>query len=214
MLTAGTREPSRVDYLIWVRSRAWDTGVIHEGGLWTGALARTFTVGGVVRDYQGAGPVIQISPIVYGIGTSAIQSQTVKLNGLAPEVEVLFRAYNPQQADVEIHRWRRPGFTEMGGVIERAFKGKIDSMTFTRDASDTETSVVTYTCTVKLMSSSRAGTRVLHLTRSDASQRLVDPNDEGRKYTASKAKVAWMAEVDDPYRLDQLGGSTIDADDL
>lgn len=214
MLTAGTRDPIQLDWFLWVRSRNWTTGAIEAAGLWTGATAQLFTIEGETREYQGGGGVVEIDQLSYGIGVGSIQSQSIRLNGLGPEVEALFRGYDANQAVAQIHRMRRTAGVSTPGVIERAFSGKVDSLQFSRSATNSRDGVVKIDCTVSLMSASRSGTRTLELKRSDASQRLVDANDRGRRYTSVKAKVAWMAEVDNPYHARQRIGTTTTTRDV
>lgn len=201
MLNAGTRAPVTIRWLFWFRARSWtQPNTFFESGLWTGGISRSFTISGATRTYHGAGNIIGFDRLDYGMGASNVQSQTLELNGLTPEVEELLRGYNPSQAEVEIHRWRHPSHLEWNGNIERAFKGWVDTLDFRRSETDLSVGSVGVTCTVTMMSAARMGTRTLQLKKSDASQRLTNAADGGRKYNSSRAKVAWMSATEGAHR--------------
>lgn len=193
--------PVHINWLIWVKAKDRSTGVTQASGLWTGSTSRNLVISGETRTYYGGGSILDFSKLTMIAGASSIQSQTVDLNGLTPEVEAMIRGYESRQAEVEIHRWFHSPRLKTGGTIERAVKGRIDEVEFTRDALDESGGGVGLTCRVTIMTAARQGTRPLPLKKSNAVQKLAFPNDDGRLYSSTKAKVVWMGEVRDPYKV-------------
>lgn len=190
-------------WAFWFRAKNRTTGAVQPGGLWTGATERTFTIRGEARAYAPGGAIIGMDNLAYLAGVENIQSQNVRLNGVSNLVEELTRTYDPKQGEFEIHRVRPANPNSLSGawVIEQAFAGRIDNIRFRREAADEKTGAIDEIVTLNLMSASRMGTRTLSLKKSDASQRLTNTADGGRKYSASKAKVSWMGEVKNPHKV-------------
>lgn len=194
--------PVHINWLIYVWPRNRGTQQLEPAGIWTGGISREIIIPGVgPRTYHGAGPVIDLSQMTFISGVQSIQPQTLELNGLTPEVEMIMRGYEPKQADIEVHRWWHDVRVKSGGTIERAIKGKIDDIKFKRAPIEEGRSASELICSVTVMTAARMGTRTLALKKSDATQKMVNAEDNGRRYSASKAKVVWMGEVRDPYRV-------------
>lgn len=192
--------PVHINWLLWAKSKNRSTGAIEASGIWTGAITRLITVAGEARTYYGSGNVLDVSNMNFVAGTNSVQPQTIVLNGLTPEVEAMIRGYEAKQAEIEIHRWYHSPKLRTGGTIERAIKGRIDKVEFARPAVQPGETPGILTCTLTIMTAARRGTKTLALMKSDASHRMAFPNDAGRKYSSSTAKVVWMGEVKNPYR--------------
>ena len=193
--------PVHINWLIWVKSRNRTTNAIEASGIWTGGISRVITVAGENRTYHGAGNIIDVERMTFLAGVNSIQPQTIQLNGLTPEVEMMMRGYEAKQADIEIHRWWHKPNVKTGGTIERALKGKIDELNFNRPPIEEGRNAAELICEVTVMTASRMGTRTLALKKSDATQKMVSATDKGRQYSAAKAKVVWMGEVNDPFKV-------------
>ena len=192
--------PQHINWLIWVEALNRSTGAVEASGIWSGGISRTLTVEGQSRVYHGAGNIIDLSEISFMAKTTSIQPQTIVLNGLTPEVEAMIRGYEAKQAKIQIHRWVHPPKIRTGGSIERAIKGIIDEIDFKRGASGVGESPETLQATITVMTAARRGTKTLALKRSDATHKTAFPNDMGRRYSSSTAKVVWMGEVKDPFK--------------
>lgn len=193
--------PVHINWLIYVWSRNRTTQALEASGIWTGGISRQIVVQGQTRVYHGAGNIIDMSQMSYMAGVTSIQPQTIDLNALTPEVEAMMRGYEAKQASIEIHRWYHDPRVRSGGVIERAIKGKIDDLKFKRPPIEEGRSATELICSVTIMTAARMGTRTLALKKSDATQKMTNATDNGRKYSSAKAKVVWMGEVRDPYRV-------------
>lgn len=138
----------------------------------TGAsAARTFAPGGHLI---GMSSVPRVSQLVVG-------SVTIAITGTSDHVNRLLRTYEPRLARVEIHR----GYMDLNGQglvgpAHPRFVGYIDRAPIVRPANGgLKTIEVTANSNVQDL------TRVSGATRSDADQRLRDPNDTFRKFAAT-----------------------------
>ena len=199
MLTSRPRADQRHAWAIWIVARDMATGAPHHVGYWTGDDAAPILIDGQSRAYYGAGAALEISPITYQLG-AVVQTQSVSLGPLAPEVRQVLRGYDTRQAPVEIHLITlddldRPSASDM------AFQGVIDSFEIVDGPID-DFGNSTVVCQVEMVSDARMLTRTLTLKQSDASQRLRNPNDAFRQYAdvAGEVRVTWMGETDNPHR--------------
>ncbi len=169
------RLPVALRWLVWTTVVRIADGATVAMGFWTGEDHETLTVEGQSRTYFGAQGAMEIGPIVNEPGT-AIASQEVTL-GLSPEGETLVRGHRLGGAPVEIHcALYDPGSWALLG-IRRFFRGTIDGSPVTTPATGTVA-----TLPLRLVSTARAGTMTLAGKKSDASQRLRDPDDQFRQY--------------------------------
>lgn len=161
------RKPLKTRRLIWVKAKAFDTGISETMGLWTGGDHRDFVVEGETRTYFGAGNVLEIGNIPRLAGLE-VRMLRVKLSPLSPEAQMLIRGYDVRLAPVEIHRVRFDAETdEQIAPPFRVWKGWIDMIDLKIPAEGE-----TADCTVTIASNARAGTIPLTLKKSDASQKL------------------------------------------
>lgn len=202
MLGALDRNSYTAFWTFWIKARNRTTNVIEEGGVWTGVQDRVLPIGGMNRTYLGGGHIIGLDKLSYVAGASNIQSQVVQMNGMSPAAEEMIRTFESRQAQFEIHRVRPANQLSLSGtwIVEQAFIGNVDDVRMPRSAADDD-GAMDQICTMTLMSVSRMGTRTLPLKKSDAAQKLTDPNDKGRQYSSAKAKVTWMGETKNPHRV-------------
>ena len=163
--------------LVWISARNRTTNAVESIGLWTGAQPQTFTIAGQARTYFGAGTLIDVPAIEYGVGTM-VKTQTLRLSNIAPEVENALRAYEPRLAPVQIHRALFDPFSEaLVAEPHRVFQGYVDRVVFSTPPVGGQA-----TCDVTLVSGARDLTRTLNLMRSDDGQRTRQPGDGFLKY--------------------------------
>ena len=169
--------------MLWVSARNRSTNAIETVGLWTGGQTQDFVIGGVTRTYFAAGGMLAIDQITMQVGLQ-VRMQRVTLSPLASEVTQMMRQFDAGLAPAEIHRAMFDTLT--GGLIaepRRVWKGQIDvAPIHTAEIGGQSTVEVTLT------SASRALTKGLTLTKSDAVQRLRG-GDRGRRYTDLTGKV-------------------------
>ncbi|MBY6091081.1 hypothetical protein [Maritimibacter alkaliphilus] len=99
---AAERQGTDAHVLLWIAARHRTTRVIEGIGFWTGDDHQTFITSGQSRLYFGAGAVIEVAPIRAAIGLK-VQTHRVTLPPLRDEVRQALRAYEPRNAEVEIH---------------------------------------------------------------------------------------------------------------
>lgn len=177
---------------MWIGARDYETGAIETRGFWDGDDHKVFNMTGGARTYYSLKGGFNIPLIQYSKGDT-VQSLRISLGPLASYVQDYIRGFIMRNASVEIHSFTRP--PNGAWTAESILIGFIDEVT------DSETSVdangnttVSYEATVT--SESRMGTRTLSLKKSDATQRLINPNDRGRRYSSisGEVKVIWMGE--------------------
>ena len=173
--------------LFWVQARNRGTGLVETMGLWSGEENRAFTIGGVVRDYYGAGALLGLDGIVMQTGIG-VRLQRISLAAVSAEVAQLLRGYDASLAPCEIHRALYDPLT--GSLIAeplRIWKGFVDQAPIPTAEIGGESVV-----DMSLASAARALTRTLTLTKSDAVQRLRG-GDRMRQYqdVSGKVPVAW-----------------------
>lgn len=170
--------------LVWISARLRSTGAIDPSGFWNGIDAREFTIGGKKRVYQGAGTLLGVAPIIGGIGIS-VRMQRVSLSQVPPSIVNLISLYDVRFAPIEVHRvYFDPQKGVQIGVPARVLKGTVDSMPLPTPA---EGGSATIELTVA--SAARALTGTLTVKKSNAAQRLIDPNDRGREYASISGAV-------------------------
>lgn len=152
--------------LIWFEAKNRETGVVETIGLWTGARHQSFNIDGRTRKYLGGGGALKVDPLIAQKGLN-VQSQTVKLSGIAGEVEHLLNAYDARQAPVEMHLARFDPDTNALIGLDRVFGGWLDKAPSVGGKRGGKASVTT-----TLVSAARILTRSRPTKRSDATQQL------------------------------------------
>ena len=177
---------------LWIGARDYETNAVETRGFWDGDDHRQFTLAGGARTYYSLKGGLSIPVIQYSKGDT-VQSLKVGIGPMASYVQDYIRGFILRNAAVEIHSFtKRPGATWQSELI---IKGFIDEVTDSETPVDDKgNSTITYEATVT--SESRLGTRTLSLKKSDATQRLINPNDRGRRYSSvsGEVKVTWMGE--------------------
>lgn len=185
-------------WLVWIKARNRITGEVEAAGVSTLDDDMTLDIDGTPRTYAGAGPILGIPEITYEAGT-VIQNQRLTLSILDPTTINLIRAYDSSFAPVEF----RVCFfdTETGAVIGTpvAYTGTVDTIKISEGEYAS--------CEVVVASLNRNGTRTLTLKKSDAAQKIRNPNDNGRRYAsvAGTIEVAWGMEHDTVFRMQRRG---------
>ncbi|WP_444668489.1 hypothetical protein [Cereibacter changlensis] len=185
MLNALSKVTVQPDWYLWIKAKNRLTDEYEEVGLWSGLENHTLSVGGINRTYTGAGGLLGIDALTYGIGTN-IQQQNVRLTVLDPAFFVAIRDYEPKYAPVELHLGLTDPETESFIGLTKVFDGFIDNIAESETLTNSEAEMT-------LVSSIRNGSRPLYSKQSDAYQRKRDANDTGRKYAsiAGEQTVFW-----------------------
>lgn len=153
------------DTLIWIVAKNRASGAPEPAGLWSGADAQIFTVGGQERTYYGAGALLQLEPITLGTGFDVRRHQLV-LSPLSPDVIATLKIYDPRLAPIEIHTVDHD--PETGAQIAAPtleWQGAIDAIDDTTPEIGGEGQV-----TITIASFARALTRTIPARRNDAWQ--------------------------------------------
>lgn len=163
---AQTHLSSRAAYgarwLVWVKAKTL-AGAAAPLGLWTGDDHESLTVEGEARLYYGALGDMQIPPLTYAGGTE-IQGHEITM-AVTPETEVLIRGSNIRFAPVDIHCAL---YDDTGDLLDirRMFRGTVDGAPIFTPALNGVAS-----CSLKVVSSARAGTMTENGKKSDQSQK-------------------------------------------
>ncbi|MGR3749595.1 hypothetical protein [Paracoccus sp. (in: a-proteobacteria)] len=185
MLGALNSQNMKVVWLIWTTVKDRSNGNLYPSGIHSDLGELTLSVEGQGRTYIGGGELLEFPDLTFETGLN-VQTQRLNLNILDPSMISQLRVYDPTLAPTEIHlAMFDPETNDLIG-ISRAFKGWIDKVKINETDVDANAEL-------ELVSDTRAGTKGLTLKKSDASQKLINPNDEGRKYAdvSGKTKIAW-----------------------
>lgn len=142
----------------------------------------------VERTWTGSGTLVQISEIPL-VSNLTVQSITIALSQVDSNIDRIIREYDAKQGRAEVYRGLfDPVSRQLVAPAECRFVGFIDQVEVTTPSEGNEGGV-TLTCTSHTQELTRSNTE----TRSDASQRLRDPNDAFYKDTAvvSDWEVFW-----------------------
>lgn len=151
-----------VRHLLWIVAKNRDTGAAETIGFWDGDDHLEFTVEAETRTYYGVGTLLQVPDLTARVGLEVWQPE-VSLSGIAPEVEIALRGYDPKLAPVQIHRaFFDPLSGELVGSPVRIFKGWIDAASIPTPEEGGEA-----VATITLASNSRALTRTIPAKKSD-----------------------------------------------
>jgi hypothetical protein len=170
---------------LWITARNRETGVLVSDGMWSDDYNTTAQVvspdnGGVVeRPFTGVGTLVAISDVPL-VSNLTVQNVTVTLSQVHDHVATLVRDYDCKQARVEIFRGLYdPETRTMVDPAPPRFVGFVDTVEI-KTPKEGDYGSVTLTCT----SHTQEMTRSNPDTRSDASQRLRNVNDEFYQDTA------------------------------
>jgi len=94
---------------LWIKARTFDTGELFSYGFWSdvGNVAAPVldpdTNSDVVRNFEGAGTLIEVSDIPL-VSNISVRNATITLSQINEVVESVVRGYDLKQAGVEIYR--------------------------------------------------------------------------------------------------------------
>lgn len=89
--------------LVWITARRIATGATESLGLWDGDDDHDFVIGGVTREYRGAGGLLGMDDPIYETGL-VVRRMNIWLTLAAPEVLAAAMDYDLRLAPVEVHR--------------------------------------------------------------------------------------------------------------
>lgn len=164
-------------WLLYVTSKARDTGASVPFGIWDGDDHQTFVVDGESRLYYGAQSAFSVGQIVYGTGLQ-VRTVSVSLSGVGAEGEQLVRGYDVRLAPAELHCAVLDPLSGSVADVKRAFVGTVNGASITTPAEGGQTMLE-----LSLTSSLRSLTQTLAIKKSDQSQRLRG-GDRGRRYSS------------------------------
>lgn len=177
---------------IYARDRA--TGETVEESLWSDLgnvsanVINPDTGFGETREFYGTGNLVKISDIPL-VSNLSVQNVNIELSQIASNAENLIRGYDVRQAIVQIFRGLFD--PETGTMVEPAyprFSGFVDSVEVVTPSENDEGSN-NLTCA----SHTQEVTRSNAATRSDSSQRVINPSDAFYQDAASTSewKIWW-----------------------
>ena len=180
-------------WLTYFTARNRSTGDAEKMGLWTGAHDRSFTIDGAARSYSGAGGLVGIGDLTFNEGLDVPVLATSLAVG-SVEAETLIRGYEPRNAEFDLHLAIFEGSNLIDTV--RVFRGKIDRAPIKRGAKG---ATIYATCELEVVGDARRGTRTLPVKKSDASQRLRNSADNGRRYSNVTTTPVWGGDAGENY---------------
>lgn len=164
-------------HLLWVEARNRVTGAPEPQGFWNGLVSRQFTVGGVANTYVAAGSLLNPGRIVGEVGLK-VQYHTIRLSGVADEVQEALNLYDLRLAPVTLHEvFFDPVRNVVIGEPQRLIRGTIDEVDDPTSPPGEERVV-----TLRIADAVRDLTRTLTATRSDEDMRRVSATDRGYEY--------------------------------
>lgn len=172
---------------IWFEVKNRDTGAPFTQGYWNDLGAYVDapvddpTAGGIVnRTYQGAGQLVTVSPFSEVIGLTA-QTITVELSQVRDDVLNMLQGYQAKQGKVQFHQAVfNPNTLRIVDHALLMFSGYIDRVNVqTPRAGDTGS------VSIECISDTQEAMRSYTGTRSDADQKLRNPNDNFYQHAAS-----------------------------
>ena len=138
------------------------------------------TGGSVNRVYRGMGALVEVSPVVLVSGLT-VQTVSISLNHLDPEIVALMQAYDLRRAAVELHRgFLDPVSMRLVAPAVPRFSGFVDEAPLTTPAEGGEGSI-------ELICASHTQdlTRSSSAKRSDADQRRRSATDGFFRHAAT-----------------------------
>jgi hypothetical protein len=151
----------------------------HSLHLWQGNGTFTTTIDGVERTYVGTGTLMDFDPIREEMGFT-VQEQQISFGTVPIEVQQMVKQYDASRAPLTIHSAK---FDANNGTLlaepDRIFKGFSDHVNIPDGAENTDTVM---RMTAKDVAYSL--TTAVHTKKSNASQKRVNPLDEGKSYAS------------------------------
>lgn len=162
-------------WLLWVEARNRSTAAIETIGVWSGIDDQNFSPTGVSRLYYGRQGLFEVQPITAEAGTS-IQSVTINLPGISPEMEQMIRGYDTRTARAQLHLMLTRASDLALLDYGQMFDGIIDRAIIQHAGEGGGA-----TSELTLISNAALGTRKPGATKSDLRQRIRG-DDRGRRY--------------------------------
>lgn len=176
------------EIFIWLEAKNRQTGAIERVGMHTGEGDRTINVEGQLRTYNGVGNVISVPEIEFSQGLK-VKENEFTLNILSPEIENTIRAYDSADAPAQVHL----GFydAETLQYVDNALviDGNVGPLKIVSDEKEEYASV-------SIRDNIDKAVRGLTMTKSEASQQAMYPEDDGFQYAAVAGTtiVKWGAD--------------------
>ena len=176
--------------MLWIEARNRVTNAVEGLGLWTGEDTEEITAldlwtdSTATRTYQGAGGLLAVSGLQHTAGLE-VRPVHVTVSALDATVTLAVRDYDARGARVQI--WRRTLSPESGlpvGAPEPAFKGFVNRAPIPRPVAGGLATIE-----LECVSAVRLLTIPNGRRKSDAAQRLRDPDDAFRQYKAVQKTV-------------------------
>ena len=162
------RQGVRPRLLVWIAAKNRSTGLTEAAGFWSGDDDTSFTIGGEVRTYHGAGALLGMDDLTIEIGLT-VRRINVWLATAAPEVVNAAMGYDLRLAPTEIHRVLTDPLTHQPlAQPHRIWKGWIDGAPRVTPAKGLNGGRIT----LQVASASMALTRTLTAKYSDEAMRL------------------------------------------
>lgn len=175
LLEADVLEPR--DFMT-IRARRRSDGVVVSDSMWSdvGNVSANVidpdTGATETRDFYGSGNLVKISDIPL-VSNLSVQNVNIELSHLASNAEELIRGYDVRQAVVQIFRGLfNPGTGLMQEPAFPRFVGFVDSVEVVTPSENSEGSN-NLTCASHTQEVTRANTA----TRSEVSQKIINPTD-------------------------------------
>lgn len=187
------RQGLSVRLLVWMIPKDRTSGAAFPIGFTNDIEDVIATIDGETRTYRAAGGALRVEPVVSEAGL-VVRTLRLSLSGIAPEVALVMRGYDPRLAPVSVHRQVIDPVTgAVVGGAQRLFKGVVDQTSL-----PTPPKGGTVAWSVTLVSAARELTRRLALKKSDESQRRRS-GDQFRQYADVSGEVGvwWGAKRHD-----------------
>jgi hypothetical protein len=113
-------------WLVWLKVKNKETGLVEEAGFWSGGDDRAFEIDGVSRADIGIGDLLKIPSITHQPGP-VVRMQSIELKGISPQLENVLLKYDARLAPVELHLAVFDPETMNLVSIEDAGKGELDT---------------------------------------------------------------------------------------
>lgn len=194
MALLSARRGISVRLLVWLVAKDRATDEARPIGFTSDVQNVTGWIDGELRTYQAAGGALTVDPVVTEAGL-VVRTLKLSLSGVAPEVALAMRGYDPRLAPVVVHRQViDPATGAVIGGAQRLFKGVVDQVSLPTPRKGGRVTV-----SVTLVSAARELTRRLALKKSNESHQRRS-GDPFRKYADVSGEVGvwWGAKRFDP----------------
>lgn len=175
------------NWLIYFTARNRATNANEVMGIWDGLDDISVVIDGVTKTFIGAGQLLSVPNWTFTPGIQNIQNQKLSLDIKSPEIINLIMAYDASLAPVQVYLMVTNTATmAVADAPISWFDGQVDDIAISESKYEKG-------CTVTIVSSQREGTRKLSTMKSEESQKLRNPDDDGFKYAtiANDVPVPW-----------------------